>query len=412
MAQVPQTPPPSSRWTVRRLFPRAPKLTRRKQPPKIAAAAPGDRSHSRAPRRGASFNNRRRRLHCWTLARALPLVEARVSNSPKRGEPKSARRRTTWATFVVQTEWRSPWPRRQRRRTPHGANRRRVPLWSQPLFDKTIRGPIADRLQIARHAQARQDGPRRSRRFCADCRRVGDGDAAKGCRSHPHRAGRSTICRRIPRCNFFFRRPSARKSFSVLFAAARRLKVIGAHIELSVFAGEKEERRRAAPRLKCSPCARRLGAPGGRTPCALRHISSKQRRKTTLWSRPLRPQPRRHVCGGKTKFPKRSPVPCTETFPRASSTKAIDPVAYDLYLRGSIKSYAPDELRAKRRAVGDRNPGARPTSAEAWGRLAYVRTWGALSISRSRSVARVCRLGDARSGTGPLALDPPKTSTP
>jgi len=56
------------------------------------------------------------------------------------------------------------------------------------------------------------------------------------------------------------------------------------------------------------------------------------------------------------------------------STKAIDPAVYDLYLRSSVKSYAPDELRA---SVGllelatQRAPGF----AEAWARLAFLRTW-------------------------------------
>src|SRR6185369_2060938 len=56
------------------------------------------------------------------------------------------------------------------------------------------------------------------------------------------------------------------------------------------------------------------------------------------------------------------------------STRAIDPAVYDLYLRASPKSYAPDELRtnvgllevAKQRA---------PHFAEAWGRLACLRVW-------------------------------------
>jgi adenylate cyclase len=56
------------------------------------------------------------------------------------------------------------------------------------------------------------------------------------------------------------------------------------------------------------------------------------------------------------------------------STKAIEPAVYDLYLRASPQSYAPEEFRtavellevATRRA---------PDFAEAWGRLAFARTW-------------------------------------
>ena len=85
------------------------------------------------------------------------------------------------------------------------------------------------------------------------------------------------------------------------------------------------------------------------------------------------------------------------------STRAIDPVAYDLYLRASIKSYAPAELNA---SVGLLEAAVQraPNFAEAWGRLAYVRTWARLYqpfAERAASAALVTREAEQA-----LALDP------
>jgi adenylate cyclase len=56
------------------------------------------------------------------------------------------------------------------------------------------------------------------------------------------------------------------------------------------------------------------------------------------------------------------------------STAAVDPVIYDLYLRASPKSYAPDELRT---SVGLLEAVTRraPQFMEAWGRLAHLRSF-------------------------------------
>jgi TolB-like protein/class 3 adenylate cyclase len=56
------------------------------------------------------------------------------------------------------------------------------------------------------------------------------------------------------------------------------------------------------------------------------------------------------------------------------STKAVDPSAYDLYLRASPRSYAPDELRTSVDLLEAATQRA-PHFAEAWGRLAYQRAW-------------------------------------
>lgn len=85
------------------------------------------------------------------------------------------------------------------------------------------------------------------------------------------------------------------------------------------------------------------------------------------------------------------------------STKAIDPEAYDLYLRSSIKLYAPQELLA---SIGLLEAALQraPNFAEAWGRLAYVRAWARFFqpfAERAASAALVTREAERA-----LALDP------
>lgn len=56
------------------------------------------------------------------------------------------------------------------------------------------------------------------------------------------------------------------------------------------------------------------------------------------------------------------------------SSRVVDPAVYDLYLRASLKSYAPDELRAHIGLLEVATQRA-PRFAEAWARLAYLRAW-------------------------------------
>ncbi|MDH4126623.1 MAG: hypothetical protein OEW64_10040 [Gammaproteobacteria bacterium] len=56
------------------------------------------------------------------------------------------------------------------------------------------------------------------------------------------------------------------------------------------------------------------------------------------------------------------------------SSEAVDPADYDLYLRASLKSYAPDELKAKIGLLDVATQRA-PLFAAAWARLAYQRAW-------------------------------------
>jgi len=84
------------------------------------------------------------------------------------------------------------------------------------------------------------------------------------------------------------------------------------------------------------------------------------------------------------------------------STRAVDPAVYDLYLRASPKSYAPDDLRT---CVGllEVVTQRAPHFVEAWGRLAYLRGFLHMYLpfaERAQSAARV-----AREASHALALD-------
>jgi TolB-like protein len=85
------------------------------------------------------------------------------------------------------------------------------------------------------------------------------------------------------------------------------------------------------------------------------------------------------------------------------STKAIDPAVYDLYLRASPRSYAPDELRTNVGLLEVATQRA-PDFTEAWGRLAYLRSWLRFYqpfADRAASAALV-----AREAERALGLDP------
>jgi TolB-like protein/tetratricopeptide (TPR) repeat protein len=56
------------------------------------------------------------------------------------------------------------------------------------------------------------------------------------------------------------------------------------------------------------------------------------------------------------------------------SSSVVDPAVYDLYLRASVTSYAPDELRTKIGLLEVATQRA-PRFSEAWARLAYLRAW-------------------------------------
>jgi TolB-like protein len=86
------------------------------------------------------------------------------------------------------------------------------------------------------------------------------------------------------------------------------------------------------------------------------------------------------------------------------STRAVDPADYDLYLRASPQSYAPDELRTLVGLLEVATQRA-PHFAEAWGRLAYLRSWLHLyQPYRGRAAS-----ADLVSREKALALDPQNT---
>jgi TolB-like protein len=85
------------------------------------------------------------------------------------------------------------------------------------------------------------------------------------------------------------------------------------------------------------------------------------------------------------------------------STRAIDPAVYDLYLRASPSSYAPDELRTHVGVLEIVTQRA-PHFAEAWGRLAYLRSWLRFYQPFADRAASADRIGDEAARA--LALDP------
>ena len=84
------------------------------------------------------------------------------------------------------------------------------------------------------------------------------------------------------------------------------------------------------------------------------------------------------------------------------STRSVEPAVYDLYLRASPKSYAPDDLRT---CVGllEVVTQRAPHFVEAWGRLAYVRGFLHMYLPFAERKASAVRV--AREASHALALD-------
>jgi TolB-like protein len=92
---------------------------------------------------------------------------------------------------------------------------------------------------------------------------------------------------------------------------------------------------------------------------------------------------------------------------RGVATRTIDPEAYDLYLRASPRSFGPDELRAGIGLLEEATKRA-PDFADAWGRLAYLRSWLRYYepyAARSASAARVLDAADRAMATDPRSFD-------
>ncbi len=84
-------------------------------------------------------------------------------------------------------------------------------------------------------------------------------------------------------------------------------------------------------------------------------------------------------------------------------TRAVDPAVYDLYLRSSPKSYAPDELRTSVGVLEVVTQRA-PHFVEAWGRLAYLRSFLHMYLPFAERAASAGHV--VREASHALALDP------
>jgi TolB-like protein len=176
-----------------------------------------------------------------------------------------------------------------------------------------------------------------------------------------------------------------------------KLRVIG---RTSSFQFRGERKAEAAESLNCSHVVDgsiRRAAGRVRTSAHLVEASS----RTTLWSdrydRSLE-----DIFAVQDEISENIAGALHQTFSSCSSG-AADPAVYDLYLRASPKSYAPDELRAHIGLLEVVTQRA-PDFAEGWGRLAYLRAWLHFYqpfADRPASAERV-----AREAGCALALDP------
>jgi TolB-like protein len=148
------------------------------------------------------------------------------------------------------------------------------------------------------------------------------------------------------------------------------IKVIGRSSSFQ-FRGADKTARRVASELRCSHVLDgSIRRAGGRVRIAAHLVDAAS--QTTLWSdrydRSLE-----DTFAVQDEISERIAAALDQTF-TSFSTKAIDPAAYDLYLRASPRSYAPDELRTNVGLLEIATQRA-PQFAEAWARLGYLRAW-------------------------------------
>ena len=176
-----------------------------------------------------------------------------------------------------------------------------------------------------------------------------------------------------------------------------KLKVIG---RTSSFQFRGEHKAEAAQSLNCSHVLDgSIRRAAGRVRISAHLVEAASR--TTLWSdrydRSLE-----DIFAVQDEISEHIAAALDQTF-SSFSTKAVDPAVYDLYLRASPKSYAPDELRTHVGLLEVVTQRA-PHFAEAWGRLAYLRAWLHFYqpfADRAASAALV-----AHEAARALALDP------
>jgi TolB-like protein/tetratricopeptide (TPR) repeat protein len=149
-----------------------------------------------------------------------------------------------------------------------------------------------------------------------------------------------------------------------------RMKVIGRTSSFQ-FRGADKTARKVANELKCTHILDgAIRRAGGRVRISAHLVEAAS--QTTLWSdrydRSLE-----DMFAVQDEIAEHIAVALDQTF-TSFSTKAIDPSVYDLYLRASPRSYAPDELRTNVSLLEVATQRA-PHFAEAWGRLAFLRVW-------------------------------------
>jgi TolB-like protein len=178
-----------------------------------------------------------------------------------------------------------------------------------------------------------------------------------------------------------------------------RMKVIGRTSSFQ-FRGADKTARRLSDELKCTHILDgSIRRAGGRVRISAHLVEAVS--QTTLWSdrydRSLE-----DVFAVQDEISEHVAVALDETF-TSFSTKAIDPAVYDLYLRASPTSYAPDELRTNVGLLEVVTQRA-PHFAEAWGRLAFSRVW----LRFYQPFAERTAIGDlvTLEATRALALDP------
>ena len=149
-----------------------------------------------------------------------------------------------------------------------------------------------------------------------------------------------------------------------------RMKVIGRTSSFQ-FRGADKTARKVANELKCTHILDgSIRRASGRVRISTHLVEAAS--QTTLWSdrydRTLE-----DIFAVQDEIAEHIAVALDQTF-TSFATKAIDPSAYDLYLRASPRSYAPDELRT---SVGLLEAATQRAAhfAEAWGRLAFLRAW-------------------------------------
>jgi TolB-like protein/class 3 adenylate cyclase len=178
-----------------------------------------------------------------------------------------------------------------------------------------------------------------------------------------------------------------------------RMKVIGRTSSFQ-FRGADKTARKVSDELKCTHILDgSIRRAGGRVRISAHLVEAAS--QTTLWSDRYDGS-LEDMFAVQDEIAERVAVALDETF-TSFSTKAIDPSVYDLYLRASLRSYAPDELRTNVGLLEVVTQRA-PDFAQAWGRLAFSRVWLRFYQPFTERAASGDRV--MREATRALALDP------